>query len=240
MENLQGNDLNMEGSFFKHLRDKDYTVRLRAFDQYVNLADDESSLSGTISDFVEILSKEIIPELAESRDSIQLGALVYILDRLGEFSLELGKPTPLIKLIDRIFSITNHSNDRIASSAIRCLSKLFQSMPEELTTQYSEGLTFLLTSKVSSILSAAVDAWSRIANVSSDKAVIVEPKIFELLENDNPEVRIQAVGFFLNIGKRMKGECSYALPVLRQIRDNDHDVRIRARASAAIQAISRI
>ncbi len=222
---------------FERLRDEDYIVRLKAFDSFIAESAEEEP-GAVLSDFVEIIDMEIIPELSASKTPTHLEALAYIYRRLGEFALALPNPSSLTGLIDRMIGSIGHSSARVSAMALAGLGMIFQAMPDELFGERSDALRSALAFEDEAALDAAVSAWSRIASVAPKKALFVTGEVFALLRHSDARVRNQALGYFYTLGKKMKSECSFALPALRELRDGDSDMSIRERASAAIQAIS--
>ena len=203
-------------------------------------SNDESQVSSSFADFVEIIAVEIIPNLGDSQEPIDAGALEYILKRIGDLALELSNPSPLINIIDVLLELSIHKSVRTATGAISAAGKIFQAMPEELSPERLAKMLDVFESKEPPVIASAAEAWGRIANVDYIKGNEASTKIFSLLENRDSEIRNQAIGYFFSLGRRIKSECSFVLPVLRQIRDNDENEQVRERAGAAIQSITKM
>ncbi|HHS49496.1 MAG TPA: hypothetical protein ENN07_00045 [candidate division Zixibacteria bacterium] len=224
---------------FGFLREEDYETRLVAFDAYIDLLGEDEHAGGTISDFVEIVALELIPQMAESRDALQLAALSHILASIGGFAVDMANPSPLVGLIEVILSLRNHTNIRVATSAIMCLGMIFKAMPEEMSESRARSLLEMLSSASPLILQASAKAWGEICTSAPKKSAIASARMFELLQHEGRDVRLDALGFFLTLARQIPAECSFALPLLREIRDSDPDNEVAERASATIQAISR-
>jgi len=223
---------------FQKLRDKSLRLRMASFDTFIeDILRGDLKAKGTISDFLSVVRVEIIPGLAYDYDPERLGALIHALKALCKLCNKAPDGGNFIPFIKTCMELTGMPSYNLKASSIRTLGKLYSINPDELDDVSSNKLLRFFDSESPEILSATASAWSDIAVTNSEKAVLAISPAYRLLQDDDSNVRAESAGFFHTLADEDCGECTVALPLLRELKDNDPDVLVRERAGAAVLAI---
>lgn len=223
---------------FQGLRDKSLRVRMASFDTFIaDILRGDLRAKGTISDFLSVVRVEIIPGLANDYEPESHGALSHVLKGICKICKKAPDRGNFVPFIKTCLDLTGIPSYNLKAASIRTLGKLYSINPDELDDVSANKLLRFFDSEASEIRSASATAWSDIAVSNPDIAVLAISPAYRLLQDDDSNVRAESAGFFHSLADEDCGECTVALPLLRELKDNDPDVLVRERAGAAVLAI---
>mgnify|MGYP005636973961 CR=1 FL=1 len=223
---------------FDLLRDKDPGTRVVAFEAFRQIAaTDQSRVGSILADVVNVLKIEVLPNLTNETDPECREALTRIAYGIGTLAGKIDNPSTILPLLGPLIELLNHPYPRVRAAIISGIGSFFRALPDELDDPIINILLRPFRDLESEVRAAAAFAWGSIAHSSPEKAASAISPVFALLSDTNETVRAEAAGFFQSLGKKLQGECTMALPILREMRDNDPNEIVRERASAAVQAI---
>jgi len=235
MDNSSKRDYDL---LFQDLRDESLRLRMASFDTFIeDILRGDLKAKGTISDFLSVIRVEIIPGLAYDYDPERLGALIHALKALCKLCKKAPDSGNFVPFIKTCLNLTGMPYYNVKASSIEALGKLYSINPDELDDDSANKLLRFFDSESPEIRSATASAWSDIAVTNPEKAVLAISPAYKLLQDNDSNVRAESAGFFHTLADEDCGECTVALPLLRQLKDNDPNILVRERAGAAVLAI---